>query len=281
MKCLGIGLNQSRHEGQNKAVFKLGSSSSYVPTINSCPVAPWVLSGTGSVRGNNTVLSNHKAIQRSCFGKQKAKQKQHIENINTKEKSAVLGHGSLILCSTLTFTTNVSKYWMQICHSSCNSKEKTHKTSGWWMGRFVNSLLPLHLLRCLPNIHFSTEKKYLINQSSNSSEACCHCTSGACKQPEAVGAVSLLPYQGNSRWLYQPGYAAIVKLLSQQPGSWKSTRISSQTQKKHAEDVQYVLYLLLNCSLNRLLRSIINYFLVVVIHFGKGRWHSAPWHSPW
>lgn len=122
MKSLGIGLNQSRHEGQNKVVFKLGSSSSYVTTVNSCPLAPWVLSGTGRVPENNTVLSNHKARQRSCFGKQKAEKKQHNENITIKKKRAVLGYGSLILCSTPAFTTNLPKYWIQICHSTCNSK---------------------------------------------------------------------------------------------------------------------------------------------------------------
>lgn len=86
---------------------------SWVPaalTFLQSVAAPRVLSGTGRVRGNNTVLSNHKAIQRSYFGKQKAKQKQHIENINTKEKSAVQEHGSLMLCSTPAFTTSVSKY---------------------------------------------------------------------------------------------------------------------------------------------------------------------------
>lgn len=149
----------------------------------------------------------------------------------------------LNICSTPAFTTNLPKYWIQICHSTCNSKENTHTTSGWWMGRFVNSLLPLHLHVCLPSIHFSTEKNYLINHSSISSEVCCHCSSGSRKQPK--GAASLLPSQSNSRWLYQPGYVAIVKLLSQHPGSsWKSICISRQTQKKRAEDVQYVPYYL-------------------------------------
>lgn len=44
----------------------LGSSNSHVPTDNSCPSVTWVhIFGTDRIHENNTVLSNHSAIQRN------------------------------------------------------------------------------------------------------------------------------------------------------------------------------------------------------------------------